>query len=161
MGRLLDGPAVPEERDGDEEGKDYGQRQPHFWGEGVVVACLEAFQDFIACEAEDDLADEEAQTEADVGEAAGGERPVVCVFEDGGDCCEEEVEAAVDDGDVEGDEGDDGGVNEELNWDCEAVQEEAERCSVGFDGFLVFLFVAASEVGSVQLLLQLACFAFH
>lgn len=90
--------------------------QHHGWetgfGDGEVVVCFEAGDVEALVEEVDDGAEEDADEEGEEGEGAHDLVPAADFLEDDGECGEAEVEDAVDEGGVEGDEEADGGCEE-------------------------------------------------
>lgn len=143
------GPAVEEEADGHGEGRpDHGQ-------EAVFRLQLPAGgfgqEDLVGEDAEDDEADDVADTQAEVDEAGDADGKVVVFAKNDGESGEEEVEVAVDDGHEEREEENDGGEEKHLQRTDEGVAPEL----AGGEALVVY----GTQSYIPRLGLQRACFA--
>ena len=84
---------------------------------------------FVGEVSDDELRDEKTDTQAQIGEAGFARVEAVGVFEHGGEGGEEEIQIAVCDGGVEGQEEDDGGATEHFGG-------ADDSCSKDFRGLL-------------------------
>lgn len=107
MGVVLGGPAVDEEADGDEEGAGDHEGDAELGAAGVVVFLLQPSIDAVVDGGADLGAEEEAEAEGDVIEAANADGFVVSEFPEGGEGGEDEVHEAVEVGHVDREDLDD------------------------------------------------------
>lgn len=91
--------------------------QSHFRFKDAVVEGAETGDAFVDCAHEDKEGETHSDCEGDVDEACCFDGPVVVGCEGRWDCCEEEVQHAVDYGDVGGENYHNGGAREELLYD--------------------------------------------
>lgn len=106
---LVSRPAVPEESDGDEEGKEDAGRKAHFGLEDAVVSARHADDRCVAEARHEGQAEEETKADSHIGQSTDLGRPAVRALENTGDGCEEQVKKPVHDGHVKGKGEDDGG----------------------------------------------------
>lgn len=98
-------PAIPEEGDGDEDCEEDHVRKAHFRFVDLVVLLGQLDDDPVACRA-DEEAREKPKAEGEVSQACDLRCPMICVRIDCGDCGDEEIEEAVDQGHVSREDGD-------------------------------------------------------
>ena len=113
----LDGPGEGEEREGDQNGADVGQRKAEFGLRGVVVAGGEGVEDGVDAGDDEGYRDDKAERGAEIHEAdLGGGETVAVATVDGLKVGVEDVVGAEDGGLVES--------HDEHNW---LGEEDAER----------------------------------
>lgn len=102
---VVRGPAVDEQASRDQgRGVHHGRQAVlglHLTGGAVGVRLGFGFEDAVRGEADEAEAEQGASAETEIGEADGAGGEAVLAFEDAGEGCEEEVEVAVDDADVD------------------------------------------------------------
>lgn len=106
MDFIVRGPAVDEQASWDQSRSVHHGRETVLWlhlsrGAVCVRFCF-GLEDAVGGEADDAEAEHGADPYAEIGEADGAGGEGVLAFEDNGEGCEEEVEVAVDEADVDG-----------------------------------------------------------
>lgn len=142
-------PAVPEESDWDEKAKADADGQSHLGFEDAVVGLSEPHDRSVAEHGDEYPTGEVAEADGDVDEAGHARAEAIRLLENARHCCEEEVQAAVDEGDVEGEEKDERRQAQHLGRPDQAVEQKP-----GFARAAVVANVAALQVGSARLFLQ-------
>lgn len=150
---FVGGPAVPEEGDGQKEGEVNAVREAHLGLVDAAVGLGHAHDGLVGEGGEDAEASHVADEEGQVDDTRDADRPAVAALKDDGDGIEEEVEAAVGEGDVKRDAKDDGGPEEKTDRACQAVEEDAPSGEHGG----VRVDVAAAELWPAELLAKAFC----
>lgn len=127
----LRGPAVPEQADGTEERADDHDRQPELrLAFSSVLGCVVEIH-LVAHAADNHHASNAARSEPEEGEAGGAGAEAVEALEHHGEGREEEVEVAVDHGEMQGEHGDDRREEEQLERAQDGVLEDRGSGEVG------------------------------
>lgn len=131
MDLIICGPAVDEEANGDQgRGVDHGRQTVlglHLAGGAVGVGFRFGFEDAVGGDADYGEAEHGAYAKAEIGEAHGAGREAVLALEDAGEGCEEQVQVAVNETDVDRHGEHDGREEEHLCWPDDAAPEEVSR----------------------------------
>jgi len=118
--------AVGEQAERDDEGTNEERREAVFW----LVNTVETRHpgDVLVGEmAKSELADGQADGEAEIGESASPGREVVAVLVDEAECCKDKEEVALSDGGVDGKQQDDGRLDEHLGGTNPGAFEDGDE----------------------------------